>query len=167
MKTAIILGSARSDGNTRRLCENLNGAIDAKIIDLNNYSFSHFDYKYSNKADDYYELITYLIDNYDAYVFASPIYWYSMSSIMKCFFDRISDLLFHHNNLARKLKNKKMYVLSCGSDDEMYDCFIQPFKLSSEYLKMDFMAHCHGWLNSDTISEEVKDRIELFANQLK
>ncbi|MCP4458779.1 MAG: NAD(P)H-dependent oxidoreductase [Cytophagales bacterium] len=38
---------------------------------------------------------------------ATPVYWYSMSGIMKVFLDRIYDVLTIEKELGRKLHGKK------------------------------------------------------------
>ncbi len=48
-----------------------------------------------------------IVDKYDVLIFATPVYWYSMSGIMKVFFDRITDLLTIKKDIGRKLKGKK------------------------------------------------------------
>ena len=89
MKKIVILGSSRKDGNTKKVIDKLNYLLDFDIVNLNDYDINHYDYKYKNKNDDYLDLIRNSINNYDILIFASPVYWYSMSGIMKVFFDRI------------------------------------------------------------------------------
>ena len=36
-----------------------------------------------------------IIEKYDTLIFATPVYWYSMSGIMKVFFDRKNDNLLN------------------------------------------------------------------------
>jgi multimeric flavodoxin WrbA len=66
----------------------------------------------------------------------TPVYWYTMSGIMKVFFDRFSDLLRIEKDLGRKLRGKSMAVISCGADEirrffATYSgdkCFFEPFR---------------------------------------
>jgi len=90
-----------------------------------------------------------------------------MSGIMKIFFDRISDLLYHHNDLARQMENKKMFLLSCGSNENFDDCFVEPFRLSAGYLKMKFVAHCHGWTKDHSVPAKVRENLNSLIDQLK
>ena len=53
-----------------------------------------------------------IISKYDTIIFATPVYWYSMSGILKVFIDRITDLLTIEKELGRKLRGKKMAVVS-------------------------------------------------------
>ena len=86
MKKVIILGSSRNDGDAKNLASRLTEITSWDLIDLNDYSFSYFDYNHQNKDDDYLKLMTRIIENYDTMIFLTPVYWYSMSGIMKVFF---------------------------------------------------------------------------------
>src|SRR5215216_3552407 len=93
MKKLIILGSSRKNGDTQTIVDKLMRMSDWSSIDLSNFNFSYYDYEHRNKNDDYSVLIHNILDTYDVLIFATPIYWYAMSGIMKVFFDRITDLL--------------------------------------------------------------------------
>ncbi|MCR9717732.1 NAD(P)H-dependent oxidoreductase [Vibrio parahaemolyticus] len=71
-------------------------------------------------------------------VFASPVYWYSMSAQLKVFFDRLSDLLTIEKELGRKLKGKSISVLSTGYNLDLPACFVQPFELTASYMQLEF-----------------------------
>lgn len=71
------------------------------------------DYEHQNSNDDYLKLMKEIIKKYDTLIFTLPIYWYSMSGIMKVFFDRIADLLTFEKELGRQLRGKKMAGISC------------------------------------------------------
>ena len=56
-KTVIILGSSRSDGNTRKIVDtlvSLKSNID--VIDICNYDIGYYDYSFENKDDDFFKL---------------------------------------------------------------------------------------------------------------
>ena len=91
-KTVIIQGSSRSDGNTSRVVAYMTNRKNLDLVDLNDYQISYFDYQHRNQEDDFLPLMEKLFE-YDQWVFASPVYWYSMSAVMKTFFDRITDVL--------------------------------------------------------------------------
>ncbi|WP_373943500.1 NAD(P)H-dependent oxidoreductase [Vibrio chagasii] len=137
MKIAVILGTSKSDGNTRVLVGSFIEKSGAKLFDLSNYIISFYDYEHNNRSDDFLSVIHDLAD-YDHLVFASPVYWYSMSAQLKVFFDRLSDLLTIEKDLGRKLKGKSISVLSTGYNTELPDCFIQPFKLTANYMQFEF-----------------------------
>src|SRR5690606_21365681 len=104
------------------------------LLDLNDNNFSYFDYKHENRNDDYLPLIKEIIEKYDTLIFATPIYWYSMSGIIKVFFDRFTDLLTVEKELGRKLRGKKMAVISCSIGDNLGDNFWFPFSETAKYL---------------------------------
>lgn len=137
MKIAVVLGTSKSDGNTKNLCDAFAEISDAVVFDLANFNISFYDYSHENQPDDFLPLISELA-SFDHIVFASPVYWYSMSAQMKVFFDRLSDLLTIEKELGRKLKGKSCSVLSTGFNDECPSCFVEPFKLTANYMHLEF-----------------------------
>lgn len=163
-KTVIIQGSSRSNGNTNKIINQFNVDNQFDIIDLFTKKISHFDYDFNNANDDFIPLIKNIIDKYDTIVFATPVYWYSMSGVLKVFFDRLSDLLFVEKDLGRQLRGKNMAMISCGSGDGLKEEFSMPFKESANYLGMNYLGDIHTWLESDnTISKKVKNSINEFT----
>ncbi|EHK6028840.1 MULTISPECIES: flavodoxin family protein [Vibrio] len=137
MNIAVILGTSKSDGNTRKLADSFVEQSGAKLFDLTNFDVSFYDYSHENKNDDFLPIIHELL-SFDHLVFASPVYWYSMSAQLKVFFDRLSDLLTIEKELGRKLKGKSISVLSTGYNLELPDCFVQPFELTAKYMQLEF-----------------------------
>jgi len=162
--SVIIQGSSRTDGNTNFFAEELLQYATADIIHLKSYSIGHYDYDKNNTADDFLPLIKELIEQYDTWIFASPVYWYSMSGLTKVFIDRISDLLHDpHKDLGRKLRNKKMAVLSVSNEDDIPESFYSAFKLSADYLGMDFLGQMHAYGTDYNYGQVVKERLEIFS----
>jgi multimeric flavodoxin WrbA len=137
VEVAVVLGTSKLDGNTRLLVDAFVEKTDSKIFDLARYQISFFDYSHQNRTDNFLPLIHELI-SYDHIVFASPVYWYSMSAQLKIFFDRLSDLLTIEKDLGRKLKGKSISILSTGFDLNCPDCFIQPFEMTAKYMNLNF-----------------------------
>jgi len=167
-KTVVIFGSSRSFGNTRKVLDKLvELKNDIDIIDLNAYNIGYFDYEFKNKDDDFFKVMEKVI-TYNTIIFATPIYWYTMSAQVKTFFDRISDLLFEGNKeIGRKLKGKQMGVISCGSDAEYIEGFEMPFKESANYLGMTYLGHLHTWLREDlTLESNVFNNLKHFTEKL-
>lgn len=165
----IILGSSRSFGNTRIVIdEMLLIDSDIDLIDLNDYTFSYYDYELKNASDDFYALAKEIL-NYQTIIFATPIYWYTMSAQLKTFFDRLSDLLnADKKKVGRQFREKNMAVLSCGSDDELFDGFAMPFEQTAIYLGMNYRGHQHTWIEEKAlISKKIKSDLELFILKLK
>lgn len=138
MKEIIVLASSNQFGNTRKFSESyIEENHNTDFVSLIDYEFSFYDYEHNNQNDDFISLIEILIE-YDEIIFASPVYWYSMSAQLKVFFDRLSDLLVIRKDLGYKLKGKTISIISTGSDEQCPDCFIEPFKLTANYLGMNF-----------------------------
>lgn len=110
-KSVILFGSSRSDGNTRKVVDELLGAFSFPLHDLSDFTITPFDYAHRNIGDDFIPLIEDLL-NYDTLIIATPVYWYQMSAQHKIFFDRISDLLSVRKDLGRKLRGKQLFVVA-------------------------------------------------------
>ena len=137
MKKLIILGSSRKDGDTKKIVDELIGISGWDFIDLNNYNISYYDYEHKNLDDDYLPLMRKIIAEYDVLIFATPVYWYAMSGIMKVFFDRITDLPDNEKDLGRKLRGKSMAAISCSVGDNLGENFWFPFSETAGYLGMN------------------------------
>ena len=90
-----------------------------------------------------------------------------MSGLLKVFFDRMTDFLFHEKEIGRKLSGKKMVVVSCGSDSELFEGFTMPFIKSAEYLNMKYLGHLHTWLENDKIPEFLNIKTKDFFENLR
>ncbi len=157
-KTLLILGSSRSNGNTRKVLDRLRNLHPCDLIDLNDWEFSYYDYEHKNRDDDFVKIVDQLL-SYDILVFASPVYWYSMSAVMKTFFDRISDLLKIRKEKGRQLRGKTMLVISCNGDAEDFPSFATPFQLSADYLGMQYAGYYHTWIDGGQISAETEHQL--------
>ena len=158
-KGIIILGSSNSDGNTSKIASYLSEKSGFPIVDLKTKDIAQFDYEYKNSNDDFLPLFRDIVNNYDTIIFATPVYWYSMSGIMKKFFDRISDCLNNEKETSRKLRGKEMGVISCSWGPELKNGFYMPFKESADYLGMDYIGEVHSWLDKGDVPEMVKEKI--------
>jgi multimeric flavodoxin WrbA len=142
-RKVIIVGSSRSGGNTSQIAEKVANDIKADIIDLRDYAISHYDYESKNIADDFLPLIRSILEKYDTIVFATPVYWYSMSAIMKVFFDRFSDLIKIEKETGRKFRGKSMFVISNSYDEDLDYDFCMPFRLTANYLGINYLGDKH------------------------
>lgn len=151
-KKVIIVGSSRSNGNTSKIVSKISTQINADVIDLRNYNISYYDYENKNIDDDFLSLMKSIIEKYDTLIFATPVYWYTMSGIMKVFFDRFSDLIRIEKELGRKLRGKNMFVISNSDDDSLDYDFYLPFRLSANYLGITYLGEKH--LSYETIKDQ-------------
>ncbi len=143
MKTLVLAGSSRTDGDTLGMVRNLTRISGWDLVDLNDYSIRYYDYEHANRGDDYLGLMEHVIENYDTLVFATPVYWYAMSGVMKVFFDRLSDLLTIEKDLGKRLRGKSMAVITCSIGNHLGDDFWLPFSHTADYLGMNFLGGRH------------------------
>ena len=167
MKGVIIQGSSRSDGNTNKIVQYLQKELGFDFIDLKTKQIGHYDYQFNNQQDDFLPLIRDIANNYQILLFATPIYWYTMSGILKVFFDRISDCLKIEKPTGRKLRGKYMAVVSCGSNEELKEGFAMPFVESADYLGMHYLSDVHGWIDDGEIPIVVKKDMGKFITLIK
>ena len=164
-KNLLIVGSARRNGNTHKLATYLATNADFDLIDLLDYNIGHFDYTHQNANDDFIPLMRSITTKYNTFIFATPVYWYAMSGLMKTFFDRISDLLKTEKDLGRTLRGKSMGMISCSDRDDRNKHFAEPFELTADYLGMTWLGDAHGFLNVEgELSLEVSRRLDKFKS---
>ncbi len=167
-KALIIFGSSRGDGNTRQMVDHALKSDHFDLINLLEYEIGYYDYNYLNQDDDYLPLMRKIIPQYDLFLFATPVYWYSMSAIMKTFFDRLSDLIRIEKDLGRQLRGKAMAMMSCSGHDDRADSFADPFRRSANYLGMHYLGDVHTYTEEGQPPlPEVLERIDLFIEQIK
>ena len=143
MKKIVIVGSSRNDGDASNLTKRLIEKSKWDLINLNDYEFSYFDYEHKNRNDDYLNLMREIVKKYETLIFITPVYWYSMSGILKVFFDRFTDLLTIEKELGRKLRGKKMAVMSCSIGENLGQSFWLPFSETAKYLGMEYIGNSH------------------------
>ena len=165
-KTVIVQGSSRSNGDTNKIVNYVASTYGHDIIDLYQKKIGHYDYEFKNADDDFLPTITKIIESYDIIIFATPVYWYNMSGILKIFFDRISDLLVNHKSLGRQLRCKQMAMISCSNANDLKDGFDMPFRESAHYLGMTYLGSVHSWVEKKVINPEAKLQINDFFNNL-
>ena len=153
-KKIIILGSSRKNGNTTKIVDEIAKEHHIDVVNLSDYNISYYDYESKNIEDDFLPLIKKIIENHDTFIFATPIYWYNMSGIMKVFFDRFSDLIRIEKETGRKLRGKKIGVISNSHDNEIEESFYIPFKKTADYLGMEYLGHAH--FNANILNQTTK-----------
>ena len=161
-KGIILLGSSNSNGDTRKIVSFVSEKTSYPIVDLKTKNIAEFDYEFKNRNDDFHPLIQEIVNTYEIILFATPVYWYSMSGTMKTFFDRISDCLKIEKETGRKLRGLEMAVISCGSDKELKNGFHMPFIETAKYLGMNYTSGVHCWLENGAIPISVQNRLNKF-----
>jgi multimeric flavodoxin WrbA len=164
-KTVIIQASSRSDGDTSRIVNYLASKNPFEVIDLNTKTIGHYDYK--NEGNNFLSTITNILNTYETIIFATPVYWYSMSGLLKVFFDRLSDLLLVHKDLGRTLRGKNMVMISTSNDGYLVEGFNRPFVQSAKYLGMHYLGDIHTYVEDNVITENIMKRIDDFSKHIK
>jgi multimeric flavodoxin WrbA len=163
----IILGSSRSFGETRKVIEEIIGKIQTPVIDLKELNISPYDYEHHNSNDDYIPLMEKVIEH-DLLVLATPIYWYSMSAVMKIFIDRLSDLLDIRKDIGYKLREKKLFVIA-SYGGSYTKCFEDTFEQICNYMGMKYegcsfvSSRNNLELNKENKSQIIKARNVMFS----
>jgi len=165
-RIVIILGSSRSIGNTSLVVDHLRKQVECDFIDLNEYQISHYDYKHNNADDGYSTLMRTLTSNYDLLILATPVYWYSMSGIMKVFLDRLTDLLDMDKDSGRKLRGKKLAVISSSLGDNLGDAFWLPFIATAKYLGMEYIGNIDINYSNTTTSTNGLNNLKNFISNM-
>lgn len=167
-KTVIIQASSKSNGNTNRVINYLNSNNSFDVIDLKTKNIGVFEYDFSNANDDFIPVMEEVINNYDTIVFATPVYWYTMSATLKIFFDRLSDLLKYKKDLGRLLRGKNMAMISNSGQNDLKNGFEMPFIESANYLGMNYLGSTHSWFTEDgeNIHPEAANKIDAFRTIL-
>ncbi len=152
----VILGSSRSDGNTKQALEFVRFDHAFDLIDLNDLKISYFDYTQSNLDDDFIPLAEKMLE-YDSIILATPVYWYSMSAVMKTFIDRFSAFVTTHKSIGRSLAGKKVSVV-CSYGSSFPESFEDPFRLTCEYLEMEYTGcfYHYSGNNQELIDQNLK-----------
>jgi len=139
-KPLIVLGSARKASDTGKLVTSLFPEGSATVVDLLDYTIAQYRYDGLYPPEDDFQRVVDLLLQHQQLVFATPIYWYAMSGLMKVFFDRMTDLVTVQKKTGRKLKGKQTFLLAVGAEEALPLGFEEPFRLTSEYFDMEFIA---------------------------
>lgn len=138
-RITVVTGSARGDGNTNAAVQHLSQQLGTRptVTDLSSLTITPFEYGRYNDRDDFRAVIGMMLAS-EHVVFATPVYWYSMASPMKVFFDRLTDLLLDpgDRNIGRALAGRSVWLLATGTDEDMPAGFQEPFVRTAEYFGM-------------------------------
>ena len=138
-RSIVLMGSARIEGNTSRAVEEFckTAQSDVEVVNMARLSIMPFEYGRHDDRDDFRSVIREMLKSQDI-VFATPVYWYSMSGYLKTFFDRMTELITDPRGRAsgRGLAGRHMWVLATGTGAELPPGFAKPFELTAAYLDM-------------------------------
>ena len=144
-RSIAVFSSARRHGNTGQFIDFVAGELGIETIDLASVALSPFDYEHRNRHDGFEPLMRHVLDH-DQLVFASPVYWYTVTATMKLFLDRLSDYLDLPDLLdeGRRLRGKHAYIVCTSICEEPPASFISTFVDTFEYLGMRYGGYAHA-----------------------
>lgn len=156
----IIFGGSRSDGNTMHAIKTVIRDRPIPIVDLRKLHIGQYDYTYANAVDDFIPLAEKMV-RYNPIILATPVYWYSMSALLKTFIDRWSDLLDIRKDIGRRLAGKDLYVFT-SYGESIPRGFEEAFSQTCEYLDMQYRG-CYYFYSGDDLERTQKN--DFFADQ--
>jgi len=163
-KPIVILGSARKESDTQKFLDLIFTDVDHALIDLLDYNISGYHYSHQYSEDDQYGEVVDELLRHELVVFATPVYWYSMSSLMKTFFDRFSDLVTYKKTIGRKLKGKYTALITVGAEAKLPEGFEIPFSCTSNYLDMEYLGSIYHRVGREAYN---KSSVAKFREKLK
>jgi len=134
----IILASNRRDSNTEKLVKEIYGDNPYLLINLLDHHVQPYSYGGFYSTDDSFNDIMNVMLDHDDITFATPVYWYSMSGLLKNFTDRLTDIVTTEKEKGKMMKGKSLSVIAAGSDLTLPEGFETPFKLTALYFHMIF-----------------------------
>lgn len=162
----IIFGSSRNDGNTMQAVRSVVDDPAVPLIDLSSLDMTYFDYSFGNKSDDFMPLMERVVEH-NPLILATPVYWYTMSAIMKTFIDRWSDLLLLRKDLGKKLRGKDLWVIT-SFGTSMPKGFEDPFIQTADYMGMRFRGCFYHYSGMDPkLQIENKARLLAFRKNFR
>lgn len=159
MDIVLLSGSARKDGDSQLILDYFSKHNRWRLIDLNDYSFSYYDYEHANRGDEFLPLVKDIIQHQKTIVFLTPVYWYAMSGLMKVFLDRMTDLITIEKDWGRKLRGMGLGVITTSNGNNLGEDFWLPFSKTAEYLGMLYLENLHT-LNGQGDLEKFRLAIE-------
>lgn len=152
MSIVVLHGSTRDGGNTEQLAELVLKGIPHENILLRDknilpiHDLRHDEGGFCPVEDDYDEVIQKVLEH-DVLIFATPVYWYGMTGILKNFIDRWSQSLRDERyDFKGLIAQKKAYVIAVGGDQPRIKALplIQQFKYTFDFVNLPFQGYIIG-----------------------
>ncbi len=146
MKVCAIFGSARK-GNSEMLAEIvLHNITTTKIYLRDKHIQPVTDAGNLLSPDDDFEAVISTMLDHDILLFVTPLYWYSMSGIMKNFMDRWHQVLKDEKIYFRdRMSHKRAFLIVVGSGAKMRGLpLVQQFQYIFDYFSTTFSGYILG-----------------------
>ena len=134
----VILGSSREDSNTLRAVKENCPFPNYELVSLHALTIHPYRYGHQVNAQDDFLLVAKRMSGAKVIIFATPVYWYAMSGLMKNFFDRLTELLTTYKPIGKSIAGKDVCLISTGSEPTLPECFETPFKSTAGYFDMNY-----------------------------
>ena len=162
------MGSARKQSDTENLLRIILADTAYTRLDLLDYKITPYAYDGNYPKDDEFLKVVTALLQHDTVIWATPVYWYTMSGLLKTYFDRLTDSITIKKELGRKLKGKNTYLVAVGADAELPDGFIVPFKATAAYLDMHFRDYFYACTSKFNQADFLRSQSKAFvANAAK
>lgn len=153
MSITTFIGSSRKESNSELLADLVTKDIKHQKIYLKDLSIQpihdlrHAEGGFQLVDDDYDTIINAFLES-DIIIFSTPIYWYTMSGIMKNMIDRLSQAIRDERfpQLTERLRSVEAIVLAVGGDEPRIKGLplIQQFRYTFDFLNMRFSTYILG-----------------------
>ncbi|MBN8252054.1 flavodoxin family protein [Priestia flexa] len=170
MSIAVLYGGNRPGGNTETLTKKVIEGIEVTEIHLKDYIIQPIEDKRHDEAgfpeinDDYNKIIDEVL-RHDTLIFSTPIYWYTMTGVMKNFIDRWSHSMrdVNYPEFKQQMAGKHAYVVTVGGDNPYLKGLplIQQFQYIFDFMNMNFQGYIIGEGNKP--GDILSDKRALFA----
>lgn len=87
----------------------------------------------------------------DRLIFATPVYWYSMNSTMKVFFDRLTDLTDIEKKKGCALAGKQAWLIATGTDEALPEGFEFSFAGTCGYFDIEYRGAAYMYTGNNSI----------------
>ncbi len=172
IKTVIFNGSARKNGYTTKMIDSFKQHIKGEIFEVNCYREKNIsscvDCRYCWKNNscaikDDMQHIYEKVEEADIIILASPMYFHSVTGVMKSILDRFQVYWAGHvRGDHDKYKKKKGAILMCGGAPTFENQFLAG-ELVLKGLLGDLNANCEGVItisNTDRVTDEDYNEVD-------
>ncbi|CAH9061423.1 hypothetical protein PSECIP111951_02487 [Pseudoalteromonas holothuriae] len=157
--TLILFSSANENGNTFKLTNQVMNNLaneQVRFFHIDKLNFADYNYNNQYSYDDFYRIVE-ALDWADNIIFASPVYWYSVSANMKRLIDRMTELTENPTikPIGKALKGKRGYVLTTSASEQVCDVFARFFNQLYSYFDIKYSELLHASCREEfTLKEE-------------
>lgn len=143
-KVLSIYSSARRQGNTFEMVDMFHQLLPGEVCYLDELKIAQYDNDFQNQDDDFVRVIEKMLDA-DVIVFASPVYWYSLTPAFRRFIDRFTDLLElpHLKVKGKQLRQKTFYLFATSVHQAPPSSFTSQVRHTLQYLGCHYAGIVH------------------------